>query len=588
MTADMAKKMEMDHVGAKPIINLNQPYGGELVSLLVSEENQVQTKKDANRLREIPLDDLLQYDLEMLANGSFSPLIGFMTKEDYLSVLDIMRLVNGTLWPIPVCLDVDSTTADSLEIGSDIALTDLEGFQLAILKVESVWEINKIAEAEAVYGTTDTTHPGVQRLFFERKTHYVGGRITVISLPLRHDFTHLRNTPLQLRQKLESKGWTNVVTFQTRHPIHRPQYEMTLRVMKDTGAKLLIQPVVGVTHSQDFDHYTRVRCYNHILNRYPEDSVDLNLLPYTMRFAGPREVIIHAIVAKNCGCSHIIVGHGHATPGVGQNSLPFYRNDGAKELSIIHQEEIGINIIPYREMRYLYFEEEYRFADEIPEETQSLNLSCNNLRKRIREGRTIPDWITFPEVLDELRTTCPPPHKQGFTIFLTGLPGAGKSTLARLLYAKFREMIDRPVTLLDGDIVRRNLSSELTFSKEHRDLNVRRIGFVANEITKNGGIAICAPIAPYAQTRYEIRKLIEQSGGFFEVHVATPQIICEQRDRKGMYAKAKAGIISGFTGVDDPYEIPDIPACRIDTSKYLAIDACKIILEKLQKEKYIQ
>jgi sulfate adenylyltransferase len=373
----------------------------------------------------------------------------------------------------------------------------------------------------------------------------------------------------------------------TRNPIHRPQYEMTMNAMRDANANLLLLPIAGMTKPGDFDHYTRVRCYRRVTEHYPPDTFMLNLLPLAMRMSGPREALLHAIVAKNYGCTHFITGRDHAGPGLDCNGEPFYKSDDACKLTEEHSNEIGLTIVPFAEMVYLPFEDEFRCADQVPEGTQFISLSGSDIRDRIRSGRKIPEWATFPEVIGELLKAYPPPRKQGFTVFLTGLSGAGKSTIAKVLYARFLEIGDRPVTLLDGDIVRHNLSSELTFSKEHRDINVRRIGFVASEITKNRGIAVCAPIAPYAATRSEIRKTIESYGGFIEVHVSTPIEVCEKRDRKGMYAKARAGLIKGYTGVDDPYETPEKPEVSIDTSNITPVEAAHQIILVLQKKGFI-
>jgi sulfate adenylyltransferase len=378
-----------------------------------------------------------------------------------------------------------------------------------------------------------------------------------------------------------------MVCFLTRNPIHRPQFELTIQAMRQTRANLLLLPIAGMTKPGDFDHYTRVRCYRKVVQHYPPDSYLLSLLPLAMRMSGPREALLHAIVAKNYGCTHFITGRDHAGPGLDPNGRPYYASDEAGKLTETHSAEIGLTVVPFAEMVYLPFEDEYRFADQVPEGAQVMSLSGSDIRRRIRKGRRIPVWATFPEVVEEIRKAYPPPRKQGFTVFLTGLSGAGKSTVAKILYARFLEIGERPVTLLDGDIVRHNLSSELSFSKEHRDINVRRIGFVASEITKNRGIAICAPIAPYHTTRAEIRRNIENYGGFIEVHVATPIEVCEKRDRKGMYAKARAGFIKGFTGVDDPYEIPATPEVRIDTTAITPDEAAQEILLHLQQNGYI-
>ena len=564
-----------------------EPYGGELVDLLVDRERRDILRELALNLPEIILNDRQMCDLELLGIGAFSPLKGFLTRPDYESVLDRMKLQDGLLWPLPICLDINKVQAESLEAGQSLALRDPEGFLLAIMHVEDIWPVDRQRECEQVFATLDRRHPGVQYLLDSVGDYYIGGELEILSLPLHFDFRQIRRTPGEVRELYRKLGWHRVVAYQTRNPIHRAQFEMTLRAMRQAKANLLILPIVGMTRPGDFDHYTRVRCYRAVSRYYPPESFVLNLLPMAARMAGPREALLHAIISRNFGCTHLIVGRDHASPGTDSNGAPFYEKYAAQEVVEQHSEELGISPVSFEEMVYLPFEDEFRTTDEIPKGKETLSLSGSEIRQRVREGRRIPEWATFPEVVQELTRTYPPPRKQGFTIFLTGLSGAGKSTIAKVLYSKFLEMGDRPVTLLDGDIVRRNLSSELGFSKEHRDINVRRIGFVASEITKNRGIAICAPIAPYASTRAEVRATIEGYGGFVEVHVATPIEVCEKRDRKGMYAKARAGLIKGFTGVDDPYEEPENPEVRIDTTELTPEEAAQEILLFLGQKGYI-
>jgi len=563
------------------------PNGSELVDLRVDEARARLLKEIALNLPDITLNERQMCDLELLATGGFSPLKGFMTRSDYDSVLDRMRLQDGFLWPIPICMDVDELQARRLEAGQSVALRDPEGYLLAVMHIEDVWPIERDKEARLVYGTLDKSHPGTDYLYSSAGDYYIGGNLEVLSPPLHSDFKQLRMTPAEIRSNLKKFGWKRMVAFLTHNPIHRPQFEMTMNAMRDTNANLLLLPIAGMTKPGDFDHYTRVRCYRRVAEHYPPDTFMLNLLPLAMRMSGPREALLHAIVAKNYGCTHFITGRDHAGPGLDCNGNPYYKSDDACRLTAEYSKEIGLTVVPFTEMVYLPFEDEFRCADQVPEGSQFISLSGSDIRERIRTGRKIPDWATFPEVVEELQKAYPPPRKQGFTVFLTGLSGAGKSTIAKVIYARFLEMGDRPVTLLDGDIVRHNLSSELTFSKEHRDTNVKRIGFVASEITKNRGIAVCAPIAPYASTRREIRKTIEGYGGFIEVHVSTPIEVCEQRDRKGMYAKARAGLIKGYTGVDDPYELPENPEVRIDTSNITPDEAAHRIILVLQRKGFI-
>ena len=572
----------------KSKLNQVKPHGGSLIDLMVDEKHAAKLKEIALNLHDVILTDRQICDLELIANGSFSPLQGFMCQVDYEAVLDRMRLQNDLLWPLPVCLDVTEVQARTFECGQSVALRDPEGFLLAILHVEDLWPVDKDKEASLVYGTQDQDHPGVHFLFNKTGDYYIGGRLDVISTPIHYDSKQLRQTPSEIRAISKKMGWRQMVGFETRHPIHRPQFEMTIRAMRKAKANLLLLPIEGISAPGDFSHHTRIRCYRAITRHYPPDAVILNLLPLSMRMSGPRDALLHAIIAKNLGCTHFIVGRNHAAPeNGGKNENSYYPVDAAWQLTARYSKELGIEILPFEDMVYLPFEDEYLPIPEVPEGTQTIQFSGNEIRRRIRAGKKIPDWATFPAVLDELYRDFPPPSKQGFTIFLTGLSGSGKSTIAKVLYAGFQEIGNRPVTLLDGDIVRRNLSSQLSFSKEHRDINVRRIGFVAAEITKNRGIAICAPIAPYQTTRREIRSSIEEYGKFIEVHVATPLEVCEQRDRKGMYAKARAGLIKGFTGVDDPYETPQTPELRIDTSNISPEESAQEIYLYLGQQGFI-
>jgi sulfate adenylyltransferase len=559
----------------------------DLVNLIVAKDRAATLKELSTHLSSITLNDHQLCDIELLATGALSPLTGFMIRSDYESVLDRMQLQDGTPWPLPICLGVSENQGRKLESGQSVAIRDPEGFLLAVMHIDEIWPIDKEREASVVLGTTDKLHPWVDHLFANAGHFYVGGKVEILSLPLHFDFRPLRQSPTEVRRLYQKLGWNRVVGFQTRHPIHRPQFEMTLHAMQQAKAGLLLLPLVGLTMPDDFDYYTRVRCYQEALRYYPPASAILSLLPLSARMAGPREGLLHAIIARNYGCTHFIVGHNHASPGTDALGRPFYDSAQTRKVVAERSEKIGIAIIPFDEMVYLPFEDEYRTRDKVAQDTQTLSMSGNDIRLRIRSGRTIPDWATFSEVVAQIRKAYPSPRQQGFTIFLTGLSGAGKSTIAKVLYAQMLEIGDRPVTLLDGDIVRRNLSSELNFSKEHRDINVRRIGFVASEITKNRGIAICAPIAPYAQTRREIRHEIESYGGFIEVHVATPIEVCEQRDRKGMYAKAKAGLIKGFTGVDDPYEVPRAPEVRLDTAATTPDESAQEILLYLGQRGFI-
>ncbi len=565
-----------------------EPHGGELKNLYLDERAATDEKQAAREYVSWDLTERQLCDIELLLNGAFSPLEGFLGKADYDAVLEDMRLASGVLWPIPIMLDVTAEFADGLGKGDKLALRDLEGVILATLEVSDIWTPDKKAEAQAVFGTTDETHPAVHYLNNIANPVYVGGRLTGVEPPTHYDFKHLRESPAEVRARFRKLGWRKVVAFQTRNPMHRAHQEISLRAAREVEANLLIHPVVGMTKPGDVDHYTRVRCYEHILAHYPEQTTALSLLPLAMRMGGPREALWHAIIRKNYGCTHIIIGRDHAGPGKDSKGEDFYGPYDAQELLTEHQEELDISMVPFRMMVYADNKAQYIPVDAASDEDNVLNISGTELRRRLQEGLEIPDWFSFPEVVAELRRTHPPRHKQGFTVFFTGLSGSGKSTIANALMAKLMEIGGRQISLLDGDIVRKNLSSELGFSKEHRDLNIRRIGFVASEITKNGGIAICAPIAPYAATRRQVREMIAPVGGFIEIHVATALEICEERDRKGLYALARAGKIKEFTGISDPYEVPENAEMVIDTADISPDLAAHRILVKLESMGFIR
>jgi sulfate adenylyltransferase len=520
-------------------------------------------------------------------NGGFSPLKSFMGRKDYESVCSSMRLSSGLLWPMPIVLDVTREVAQQLKPDNALALRDPEGVMLAVLHVEEVWEPNPSQESQEVFGTTDHLHPGASYLLSKANPFYVSGRLEGLQPPTHYDYRSLRLTPEEIREEFKRLGWRRVVAFQTRNPMHRAHVELTFRAAREAGANLFIQPSVGMTKPGDVDHYTRVRCYQAILPHYPANTVKLGLLPLAMRMGGPREAVWHAIIRKNYGCTHFIVGRDHAGPGKDSKGKPFYDPYGAQDLLRQHEKEVGVSMVPFKNMVYLEDKDVYVPEDEIPQGSRVLSISGTELRDRLAGGRDIPSWFTYPQVVSELRVTYPPRHQQGFTVFFTGLSGSGKSTIANVLLVKLLEMGGRPVTLLDGDIVRKNLSSELGFSKEHRDLNIRRIGFVAREITKNGGIAICAPIAPYDNIRKDVRQSIDGTGGFILVHISTSLDTCEQRDRKGLYAKARAGLIPTFTGVSDPYEEPTDAEISIDTTNLTPEEASQEILLYLEKQGYV-
>ncbi len=511
------------------------------------------------------LTDRQLCDCEMILDGSFCPLDQFMNEDDYKTVVNNMRLRNGVLFPIPIVLDVSKEFASGLSKGDRIVLREKEGFKIASMLIESIWTPDLNREADMVYGTTDTLHPAVNYLFNISGEIYLGGKIEKISIPNHYDYRQYRLSPKDVMQEYKKRGWSKIIAFQTRNPLHRAHIEMTLQSIKEKKSGLLLHPVVGLTKPGDVDHYTRVRCYEHVIKKYPNNTAILALLPLAMRMGGPREALLHALIRKNYGCTHIIIGRDHAGPGNDSKGSPFYGAYEAQELINKFQDEIGIKMLPFKFMVYVPEEKKYKSLDEIEKGVEYRTLSGTQLREILDQGEEIPEWFSFPEVADELKKSSPPLHRRGFTIFFTGLSGSGKSTIANGLQIKLLEEGTRPVTLLDGDIVRTHLSSELGFSRKHRSLNVQRIGFVASEITKNGGIAICAPIAPYSKDRNFNRDLISRVGGYVEVHVNTSIEICEERDSKGLYKMAREGKIKEFTGISDPYEAPSSPELIINS-----------------------
>ncbi|SDJ59980.1 sulfate adenylyltransferase [Aliiruegeria lutimaris] len=573
--------------GLNPFQHRTNPMQNNLApisELYVSYESSQKLKVEAADLVSWDLTPRQICDLELLMNGGFSPLKGFLSEEDYNGVVENMRLADGSLWPMPITLDVSQGFADKIEPGQDIALRDQEGVILAILSVDDKFLPNKAREAEKVFGSDDEAHPAVNYLHNVAGPVYLGGPITGIQQPVHYDFRARRDTPNELRAYFRKLGWRKIVAFQTRNPLHRAHQELTFRAAKECQANLLIHPVVGMTKPGDVDHFTRVRCYEAVLDKYPAATTTMSLLPLAMRMAGPREAVWHGLIRKNHGVTHFIVGRDHAGPGKNSAGEDFYGPYDAQDLFREHEAEMGIEMVPFKHMVFVQERAQYEPIDEIADKDKVtiLNISGTELRRRLAEGLEIPDWFSFKDVVKELRRTKPPRSKQGFTVFFTGFSGSGKSTIANALMVKLMEMGGRPTTLLDGDIVRKNLSSELGFSKEHRDLNIRRIGYVASEITKNGGIAICAPIAPYATTRRAVREDIEQYGAFVEVHVATSIEECEKRDRKGLYKLAREGKIKEFTGISDPYDVPANPELSLDTET-VDVDYCaQQVLLKLE------
>ena len=562
---------------------MNTPYGGALVDLLVDEARASEMKATAKDHASLTLDERGLCDLELLAVGGVSPLNGFLGQADYERVVGEMRLANGTLWPLPVTLPV--TPGNGIDAGKPVALRDVYGNLIAFLHVEEIYAYDKANEARNAYGSTDTRHPSVAHL--ERQPgHYAAGRLEVLRTPPHYDFSDLRRTPRQLREHFATLGWTRVVAFQTRNPLHRAHEELTKRAAEQIGGGLLIHPVVGVTKPGDVDHFTRVRCYRALVDNYYEPgSVVLSLLPLAMRMAGPREVLLHAIIRRNHGCTHFIVGRDHAGPGKDSTGKPFYAPYAAQESMAKYKDEIGMEMVDFKQMVYLPDEDRYSPVDEVPAGVRTADISGTEVREKyLAKGLQLPEWFSRPAVAEILNETSPPRFRQGLTIWFTGLSGSGKSTVAHALVERLAEF-GRNVSLLDGDEIRTHLSKGLGFSKEDRDENIHRVGYVAGLVAQHGGTTLCAVISPYRAPRDRARA--SSKGNFVEIFCDTPIEVCEQRDVKGLYAKARAGQIKGFTGVDDPYEAPLNPEVTLDTSSLGVQECVDTIIDKLTALGYI-
>ena len=564
-----------------------EPYGGRLVNLLVDGEERASLMARAAQLPRLQLSPRSICDLELLATGAFSPVTRFFGRIDYHRVLAEMRLGGGTLFPIPLTLPVAAGTAVGLRLDAEVALADQQNNLLAVMRVEELYEWDRENEAQQVYGTRDPRHPLVAEMHSWGK-YNLSGELRVLALPRYYDFSALRLTPQQVRRRLAALGHPNVVAFQTRNPLHRAHEELTARAAQAVDGALLLHPVVGLTKPGDIDHYTRVRTYRVLAERYYDRRrMLLALLPLAMRMAGPREALWHAIIRRNFGANHLIVGRDHASPGRDSQDKPFYGPYEAQELMATHAEEIGVRPVPFSELVYLPEEDRYEESARVPSGKRAGALSGTEVRERyLQKGLTLPAWFTRPEIAAILAEAHPPRHRQGFCLWFTGLSGAGKSMTAEMLSSMLLEH-GRQVTVLDGDVVRTHLSKGLGFSTEDRDTNIRRIGFVASEIVRHGGAVICAAVSPYRVTRNECRAMV---GGnrFIEVYVDTPLEVCEERDAKGMYALARAGKIKNFTGIDDPYEPPHDPEIVIETINRTAEENAGRILSHLITQGFVR
>ncbi len=563
---------------------LNSPYGGKLVDLMVPAAEFEDRKARANRLPSLQLSERSVCDLELLAAGAFSPLDRFVGQEAYRRILDEMRLTSGHVFPIPVTLPAEP--GPDIRLDQEIALRNAKNELLAVITIDEIYEWDRAELAQKVLGTRDLRHPLVAEMERWGRLN-ISGRLQVLQLPRHYDFQELRLTPAQTRARLESFGRPNVVAFQTRNPLHRVHEELTKRAAQEVDGVLLLHPVVGLTKPGDVDHFTRVRTYKALAARYYDpDHILLSLLPLAMRLAGPREALWHALIRRNYGANHLIVGRDHASPGVDSRGKPFYGPYDAQELVERFSQELGVGMVPFRELVYLPDEERYDEISKVPANARTASISGTQVREEyLNNGHRLPTWFTRPEVAEILAETYPPRHRQGVCLWFTGLSGAGKSTTAEVLTVLLLEH-GRQVTVLDGDVVRTHLSRGLGFSKEDRDINIRRIGYVASEIVRHGGLVITAAVSPYRATRNDVRSLVG-SDHFVEVFVNTPLEVCEQRDIKGMYAKARRGEITGFTGVDDPYEPPQNPEITLDTVRFTPEANARRIVEYLKRRGFL-
>lgn len=565
--------------------SLISPYGGTLVDLLVPSEAQEELKAHASQLPSIQISERAICDLELLATGAFSPLDRFMGKEDHQRVVDDMRLTSGHVFSLPVTLPVEP--ADNVKLDSEVALRDAKNNLLAVMTIEELYPWDHHVVAQKVFGTRDMKHPLVAEMAHWGRV-CISGALRVLRLPLHYDFEDIRLTPAQTRERLASFGYENVVAFQTRNPLHRVHEELTKRAAQEVGGVLLLHPVVGMTKPGDVDHYTRVRAYKALAsNYYDPDRILLSLLPLAMRLAGPREALWHALIRRNHGANFFIVGRDHAGPGVDSTGKPFYGPYDAQELLEQYGEELGVGMVPFRELVYLPDEARYEEVSKIPSGTRTASISGTQVREEfLSRGQTLPDWFTRPEVAAILADTYPPRYRQGVCLWFTGLSGSGKSTTADALTVLLLEC-GKQVTVLDGDVVRTHLSKGLGFSKEDRDTNILRIGFVAAEVVRHGGLAICAAVSPYRATRDAVRDMVG-SDNFIEIFVDTALEVCEDRDIKGMYAKARRGEIKDFTGIDDPYEPPHNPEITLDTVTRTPEENAHSIMQELVARGFVR
>jgi sulfate adenylyltransferase len=550
----------------------------------VTKESLHDALQRAKELPTVRLSDRAICDLELLATGGFSPLDRFMGAADYVRVLGEMRLANGQLFPIPVALPIADD--QRVELDREVALLDSKNEILATMRVEEIYEWDLEETAQQVFGTVDARHPLVAEMHGWGKRN-ISGPLQVLRLPTHYDFRELRLTPAETRARLARTGVKNVVAFQTRNPLHRAHEELTKEATQQVDGVLLLHPVVGMTKPGDIDHFTRVRTYKALASKYYDpDRILLALLPLAMRLAGPREALWHALIRRNYGANHMIIGRDHASPGNDSYGNPFYPPYAAQELVQSFEDEVGVRVLPFGEFVYLPDEDRYADLRQVGEQAVTAQLSGTLIRNWYRSGGAeLPSWFARPEVTAAIADTYPPRNKQGFCIWFTGLSASGKSTTAEILTVLLQEF-GRQVTLLDGDVVRNNLSRGLGFSKEDRDANIRRIGFVAAEIVKHQGTVVCAAVSPYRATRNDVKNLVG-ADRFVEVFMNTPLDECERRDTKGMYLKARRGELKNFTGIDDPYEPPVRPELNLETLNHTAEENARLIIDYLKEREFL-
>ncbi len=575
----------MQTIDAAQTSTVIAPYGGRLVDLMVPPQELEEARAYASTLPSIQVSPRVVCDLEMLAVGAFSPLDRFMSEADYRRVEAEMRLANGAVFPIPVTLPVAADAG--LKLDSDIAIRDAKNDLLAVMTVEELFPWEPVEFAERVFGTHDPRHPLVAEMARWGRIN-ASGRLRVLALPRHYDFKELRRTPVQTREILAQTGRANVVAFQTRNPMHRVHEELTKRAIAEVDGVLLLHPVVGMTKPGDVDHFTRVRVYKALAQKYYEpDRIVLSLLPLAMRMGGPREAVWHALIRRNYGANHFIVGRDHAGPGNDSTGRPFYGPYDAQDLVAKYSDELGVKMVPFKELQYLPDEDRYEEESKIPAGARVAKISGTQVREDyLGKGRLLPSWFTRPETAEIMAESYPPKHRQGFCLWFTGLSGAGKSTTAAVLQVLLLEA-GRQVTELDGDVVRTHLSKGLGFSREDRDTNILRIGYVASEIVRHGGTVMCAAVSPYRATREAVREMVGEEQ-FIEIFVDTPLSVCEKRDVKGMYAKARRGEIKEFTGISDPYEPPLNPEITLNTTEHTPEENARLIMDELVKRGFVR